>query len=89
MSTTTVEIILTLPNRLSAKLAMVKVLGLRKALAYRGPTFEGLTESPIIRDGFVLVKTDRRTCYAYPLNTVARIKCTVPFGCRLTVEESK
>lgn len=89
MSTTTVEIILTLPNRLSAKLAMVKVLGLRKALAYRGPTFEGLTERPIISDGVVLVKTDDRTAYCYPLNTVARVKCSVPVGYRLTVKESK
>ena len=88
MSTTTVEIILALPNRLSAKLAMVKALGIRKALAYRGPTFE-VSERPIISDGVVLVKTDDRTAYSYPLNTVARIKCSVPVGYRLAVKESK
>lgn len=87
-TTTTVEIILTLPNRLSAKLAMVKVLGIRKALAYRGPTFE-VDEKPSIRDGVVLVRPDARTAYCYPLNTVARVKVTVPPGYKLDIKESK
>ena len=34
-----IEIILSPVNRIAAKLAVVKDLGLRKALAYRGPTF--------------------------------------------------
>lgn len=89
MSTTTVEIILTLPNRLSAKLAMVKALGIRKALAYRGPTFHDLPDRPIISDGVVLVRPDKRTAYCYPLNTVARIKCTVPVGYVMDIKESK
>lgn len=88
MSTTKVEIILTLPNRLSAKLAMVKALGIRKALAYRGPTFD-VSERPVISEGVVMVRPDERTAYCYPLNTVARIKCSVPVGYRMTVKESK
>lgn len=87
MSTLTkVEIILTLPNRLSAKLAMVKALGIRKALAYRGPTFE-IDTIPQIIDGVVIVQTDPRTVYNYPLNTVARVKVSVPAGHKIEVTQ--
>lgn len=68
-----VEIILSFANRMSAKLSSIKPLGLRKALAYRGPTFN-TTYSVRIEDGVVAVQTDSRTVYNYPLNTVGRVK---------------
>lgn len=68
-----VEIILSPINRLFAKLAMVKAVGIRAALAYRGPTFIDPPKASTYPAGAYVVEYENSKYY-YPLTSISRIK---------------
>lgn len=67
-----IEIILSPINRLFAKLAMVKAVGIRAALAYRGPTFIDPPHAGL--DGGTYVVQYENSKYYYPVSSISRVK---------------